>query len=317
MKAEKVIWGLILVFIGGVFLLNNFGVIDFYWRSVWRFWPLIFIVIGANMMFSRFNNQTGTILVALVTVCALTFIGYQGSRPYNHRSSWFRYEFDDDSNDNHKKNKNEWSATNNFTEAFIPNTQKAELTINGGATSYELKDTTSNLFDAEADQRFGNYILEKVSRDSMEILTFKMQDGKRKLNIDAMDGNEAKIRLNTKPSWDINVKVGAGEVDFDLTPFKINNLQLQGGAASFDIKLPMPQTISNITVDTGVAEVKIQIPSAAECRIKVDSGFSSRDFDGFTKQTDGTFTTPNYNKSAKKINISLRGGFSSFEVDRY
>ncbi|MGB4774824.1 MAG: DUF5668 domain-containing protein [Daejeonella sp.] len=317
MKSEKVIWGLILVFIGVIFLLSNFGIINFYWLSVWRFWPLIFIVIGANMMFSRFNNQTGTILAALVTVLVLVFVGYQGTRPHNYRSSWFRDELGDDSNDNHKRNKNKWSAINKFTEAFIPNTQKAELTINGGATSYELKDTTSSLFDAEADQRFGSYILEKVSRDSMEILTFKMQDGKRKLNIDAMDGNEAKIRLNNKPNWDINVKVGAGEVDFDLTPFKINNLQLQGGAASFDIKLPMPQTISNITVDTGVAEVKIQIPFAAECRIKVDSGFSSRDFDGFTKQADGTFTTPNYNKSAKKINISLRGGLSSFEVDRY
>ncbi len=317
MKTEKVVWGLILVFIGSVFLLNNFGVIDFYWGSIWRFWPLIFILIGANMLFSRLDNNIGIILTAALTIIALTFIVYEGSKPGNERGRGFHFNFHDDDK-KADKSEEKWSATNTFTEAFAPNTQRAELNIKGGATSYEIEDTTSNLFDADVKQHFGSYTLEKVSHDSIEVLTFRMRDKNQKWNMDEdIDGNEAKIRLNNKPLWDINVEMGAGKTDFDLTSFKVQNLKLKGGAASFEVKLGEPQTVSNVTVETGVAEVNIKIPSSSGCCINVDSGLSSKDFEGFVKQSDGTYTTNNFNTAAKKINIILKGGLSQFEVSRY
>jgi membrane-bound ClpP family serine protease len=128
MKTEKVIWGLILIFIGAVFLLNNFNVIDFYWGSVWRFWPVVFILIGANMLFSRFNNSTGAILSVVITLVALVFIGYQGTRPNSHseRRSWFRFDHNDRDTVNDKAS---WTTSNTFTEAYSANVQKAELNI--------------------------------------------------------------------------------------------------------------------------------------------------------------------------------------------
>jgi len=320
MKTEKVIWGLILIFIGAVFLLNNFGVIDFYWGSVWRFWPLIFILIGANMLFSRLNGSTGSILSVSLTLVALIFLGYQGTREPEHRMgrSWFFHhnDWDEDSTDTVRSNAN-WTSTNTFTELYAANTKRAELNIKGGATSYRLDDTTSNLFNAEVKQNFGNYTLEKTTRDSVEVLNFRMRDKKQKWNMDDMDGNEVDIRLNSNPLWDINVEMGAGETNFDLTSYKIANLQLNGGAASFNVKLPEPVATTNVTVETGVAEVNIKVPQASACRIKVESGLSSKDFSGFIKQADGTYQTSNYNTSAKKIQINLKGGLSSFEVSRY
>jgi hypothetical protein len=32
------------------------------------------------------------------------------------------------------------------------------------------------------------------------------------------------MKLKLKPEWDINVKAGATELDFDLSPFKIKTL---------------------------------------------------------------------------------------------
>ncbi len=319
MKTEKVIWGLILIFIGTVFLLNNFGLIDFYWSSVWRFWPLIFIITGANMLFSRFNNNVAILLTSLITVIALAFIIYEGSKPVKQRITGFHDNFDEDNNDDERTEKAERKsvATNTFTEAFIANTQHAELNIKGGATSYEIEHTTSDLFDADVKQYFGNYTLERVSHDSVQVLTFQMRDWNKKWHIDGIEGNEVRIRLNNKPLWDINVEMGAGKTDFDLSKFKVQNLKLKGGAASFEVKLAEPQTSSNIAVETGVAEVDIKIPSSAGCRITIDSGLSSKDFEGFTKQPDGTYTTNNFNTAAKKINISLKGGLSKIEVSRY
>jgi hypothetical protein len=313
MKTEKIIWGLILIFIGSVFMLDNFNIIDFYWGSVWRFWPIIFILIGANMLFSRLENKTtGPILVASVTIIVLAFIGYQGSVPSSDRG-WMHFK-----SDNHKRNKDSnWNAVSSFSEPYT-GTKAAKLNIQGGATVYELADSTSNLFQADVKEPYGGYTLDKTTLDSVEVLNFRKRDQKgRGFKIDDMESNETRMRLNSAPVWDITVEMGAGETNFDLQNFKVRNLHFEGGAASFQAKIGSKLPLTDVSVETGVASVEIEVPENSGCRILVDSGLSSKDFNGFAKQADGSYETSNFKTSANKINISLKGGLSSFEVRRY
>jgi len=46
---DSLIWGVILIAIGIIFLLEQFGV-DV-WDTAWRFWPVILIVWGANKLY--------------------------------------------------------------------------------------------------------------------------------------------------------------------------------------------------------------------------------------------------------------------------
>jgi hypothetical protein len=314
MKTENIIWGLILVFIGGVLLLDNFNVIDFYWRSVWRLWPLILVISGANIIFSGNHSKSGALIAIIITIGALGFIGYYGTRPQSQERGWGPHINIDVSDDD--ENKPETHSRSSFSEPY-QGTQRAVLNISGGATVYTLEDTTSNLFDADVDQGLGRYSLQKVSQNGMEVLNFKMQNKNKDWNFDDENGNEARLKLNGRPAWDINVKTGAGETNFDLTSFKIANLTFKGGAASFKAKLGEPVTSTNVNIETGVAEVKLSVPSSVGCRIKVDSGLSSKNFESFTQQSDGTYISPNYSSAAKKININLKGGLSEFEVTRY
>ncbi len=251
-----------------------------------------------------------------LTAIALIFIGYQGTRPneQSSRRSWFRFDHRDNRvvKDNVRN-----TSSQTFTEAYEAGTSRAQLNIKGGATSFRLDDSTSNLFDAVVDQNFGNFTLEKTTKDSVEVLNFRMRDNKQRWNMDDMEGNDVKIRLNTNPIWDFNVEVGAGETVFDLSSFKVQSLRLQGGVASYKIKLPAPIAIMNVSAETGVADVSIKVPENAACRITVESGLSSKDFSGFKKQADGSYQTDNYTSSVEKINIALKGGLSNFEVSRY
>ena len=312
MKTGKIIWGMIYIFIGSIFLLDNFNVIDFYWVSVWRFWPVIFILIGINMLLSRFGNKKLVpALVAAITLVTLGLIGYQGSRP-NNDSGWMSFQFDNDDSLN--------DSTRNVPSYFIePYTgaRKAELIIQGGATRFKLQDTTSSLFEADVKRQFAKYTLTKSISDSVEVLNFRMRNGEQRLHLDEMENNETNIRLNLSPVWDIRIEMGAGEAIFDLAPYKVSSLKFEGGAASFEAKIGSLQALSNVTVETGVSNVEIDVPSESGCRIVVDSGISSKDFIGFIKQTDGTYQTSNYSTAAKKIIISLKGGLSSFEVRKY
>ena len=160
MRTEKIVWGLILIFTGSVFLLQNFNIIEFHWAAVWRFWPVIFILIGANMLLSRFGNKsTAPYLIGGVTVTMLALIAYQGSQPRADRSfGWFKYEND------HRDRRDDVESSgvsSTFTETY-DGSKRASLNIQGGATSYRLNDTTSNLFEADVNQHFGRYTLNKL-----------------------------------------------------------------------------------------------------------------------------------------------------------
>ncbi|MBP7705825.1 MAG: hypothetical protein KA243_01120 [Candidatus Aminicenantes bacterium] len=47
-KSGSLVWGVILIVFGLIFLLEQFH-IDV-WDAVWRFWPVILIVWGANKL---------------------------------------------------------------------------------------------------------------------------------------------------------------------------------------------------------------------------------------------------------------------------
>lgn len=311
MRTEKIVWGLILIFVGTIFLLDNMNVIDFYWRSVWRFWPVIFILIGANMLLSRMSDsKLATILIALITILSLGFIGFQGTKEPHHKR-WLSFDHDDREDRNLSS-----SDTSTFTAPY-EGASKARLIIQGGATSYRLSDTTASLFDAEVKRRFGKYILNKSTDDSVEVINFRMRDNKRSWRLEELEGNETRLKMNKNPEWDIKVEMGAGEAIFDLREYKVSTLKFEGGAASFETKIGSKLPLTNVSVETGVANVEIEIPETSACRIVVDSGLSSKDFIGFVKQADGTYKTPNYNTAENKIHINLKGGLSSFEVRKY
>ncbi len=48
-SSDSLVWGIILLAIGGLALLQSFHI--HVWDVVWRFWPVIFIVWGANKLY--------------------------------------------------------------------------------------------------------------------------------------------------------------------------------------------------------------------------------------------------------------------------
>ena len=308
MKTEKVIWGLVLVSAGIIALLDNVGLIDFRWGSLWHYWPVFLILAGINMVFARNSSRTGGIVAIVSTTVVLGFLVFAGLTYPGDENRW---HFNGD-----RVGREHRPTEYNFIEAFTAGTRRAELNISGGATSYKIEETTSDLIDARVKQVEGRYSLKKTSRDSVEVLNFSMNERHGEWDMDE-DNNEVKLKLNSTPLWDINVKIGAGETDFDLTHFKVQNLTFGGGAASFRAKLGEPESLTNVSVKSGVSDINISVPESVGCQIIIRSGLSSEDFNGFTKQADGTYVTSNFSSSPKKIIINLNGGLSNFEVNRY
>jgi multisubunit Na+/H+ antiporter MnhB subunit len=69
---DGVLVGLVLVFIGIVFLLSNLGLVPSnIWNEVWKFWPVLFILFGLRLLGGR--NFVSRIIITLITL--FTFAG--------------------------------------------------------------------------------------------------------------------------------------------------------------------------------------------------------------------------------------------------
>ena len=84
MKYRHVFWAFILIAIGVLFMLNNFGVLEFGFRALWSLWPLILILWGISILPIRDTIK----IVSLVAVLVVTVIFF--NRITDH-SPWFHF----------------------------------------------------------------------------------------------------------------------------------------------------------------------------------------------------------------------------------
>lgn len=65
--------GLILITLGIIFLLTNFGLVSWsIFGFLWHFWPMLLILAGLKMMTA--GSQFGRLIVEIVAVFAVAYI---------------------------------------------------------------------------------------------------------------------------------------------------------------------------------------------------------------------------------------------------
>lgn len=316
MKIDRLIWGILFLFVGSVVLLDNFDVINFYWRNIWQFWPVILIIIGVNVLLGRKESNIGGIVSVSILILTLGYLFYRGQQPPEY-SRWYTEGFNGNwslDDDDDAKNLGQRQV---FAEPYTNQTlTNATINLFCGGTSLKLNETSDSLFTASVVQQFGRFNYEKQLSDTSAEINLRMSSNKIK-GTRGKGSNKIELKLHPNPIWAINMQVGAGSMDIDLTPFKVSSLNFEGGAASVELKLGDKNPVTNVHVKTGVAEIKINVPTGSGCRIITKTGLSSTNFEGFSKKEDGSYETPNFASSAKKIYINFDGGLSSFEVNRY
>jgi hypothetical protein len=328
MKSDKLVPGLILVMIGGVFLLHSFGYIHLHWPNLIHLWPMLLIIAGVNLVFAHNRSGWATVLKVAVVVLGfgLLIFGNFG-KSYSFPFYYYNYHNNDNDDDSSSDNNDDDTTGNSgivkvegnsdFNMPLPADAHVAQLNINGGGSSYTLNDTTNQLFKADTKEFFGKYEFSHRKDDSIYVLDFKMKNHKGHFDWGDHDkSNTADFKLNLNPIWNIDVETGAAALNFDLSKFKIKSFVLKGGAGSFDIKFGLPQQRTDVNVTAGASSVDITIPQNAACDIESNTGLASNSFDGFDKQDDGHYQTPGFASAKNKMYITIRGGVGSFDVHR-
>ncbi|WP_367915162.1 DUF5668 domain-containing protein [Leadbetterella sp. DM7] len=328
-NSNNIFMGVILIVLGGLALglINDWFSFDISMREIARFWPILIILAGiAVMLDSRRSllNSTSVLLVALAIPFGVYNCTSNTLKKVEDKMHGKGFDFDVDVNDDdftYDEGTDSTSEANHQTYKVdkVEGVKSAELKIGGGAARFLLEQAEPGQLFA-ADTRLAGvsgFTLREEASGSHQKVVFKMKSQKNiRLNDKGLD-RKVTLKLNTEPVWDINMEIGAGDLKYDLTPYKVEKITLETGASNIDLKLGDLLSQSNVKIESGVANIEIAVPENVGCEIKMDGALNAKNFTGFTKIKSGLYRTEGFDSAAKKIYIDTDSGMSNFTVRRY
>lgn len=306
MKTSHFFWGFFFLAFGVLLLLANFTNIDFTWESAWKFWPMVLVLIGISILI---KNQVGKNIIGGMAGIILALTLYASiSATTNIFSDNLNFVIDGDSDVKYD--------TSYFYEDYSEAIKTATINFKGGAGSFKLITPSDKLAEFRTEGFNGNYKMSRTDNDSHSDIDFNMK--KTKLKFGNKDyKNSIEMSLNDKPEWDLNFDVGAASLDLDLTPYKVNKIDVDMGAAALNIKFGDKSDITTLKINAGASDIDILIPDSVGCEINSNATLSSKKYQGFLKINNDKYRTENFDIVKKKIYIDLDCGVSSIDVRKY
>lgn len=83
---KQLMWGLLLIGLGGAFLLDQFGLVDI--DQLWHYWPLILVVIGINKMIGYPSPAEFTAGLWLTFIGVWLFANFEHMFGLTFNNSW-------------------------------------------------------------------------------------------------------------------------------------------------------------------------------------------------------------------------------------
>lgn len=319
MNFNKMLWGIVLILIGLLLILENLNFINFYWMDLFSLWPTLLIFWGITLLPIR--SFWKAILTSMVLVVAVLFTlrdnqDHKILHPENH--SFFFFHRDNDKDNQYKENKRMNQDIGYQQEQFpyLDTTiKKASLDFDGAAGKFAIIEITNDyLFDLKKRGNLGQYEINSELEDSSYRIDIELNNQTiRRRN----DFNEATIKLNPEVLWSMSMNLGAADVLMDLTQFKVAHIDIEGGASQVDIKLGERYHQTYVELESGASSFVLNIPESSGCRVIFDTFLARKSMEGFEQVSKKEYVTPDYQEQDQQIDVVVKAAVSKFEVKKY
>ena len=326
-QVRSFFWPILLVGVGIIWLLRNLGFIpQFSLGAILQFWPLLLIVLGLDILFSRRFPWIGT-AVGLIAVAAIVVYLVSGpSLGLNTGSTVLNETFSEPSQGTSTVKYVFDTASSPVNISVLDEDDKELILANfthRGVINFDVSGTKEKTVHISEDFENSTWLNWDFSFDRLKW----------------------DIALNPNVPADVKLNGGSGSIDMDLRGLSLNTLALDLGSGSSDLWLPqssqeyeaeiesgsgsvtidLPEETSLIlSLDTGSGSTSVNLPSDAAVRIEVmDDGSGSLSLpDGLTKSSDsakysiGAWQTADFTDSENQVIIKIKGqGSGSISID--
>ena len=324
MKSRNVFVGILVLFTGVVALLSVLGVFEFHWSILWRLWPMLLIIIGISLLPLNDYVKGVVLLAALGVGCMLYHVeskNYEGNvvtRFFNRHFSGWNWDWDNDdddiADDPSRDDDDAYPFDQHFSEPYA-DVDRASMDIDFGAGDITLMAPCAELAKVEASSNFVKYSFRAERKEGETAIYLSGKGHTKKVN--KKNDNDVDVALCAQPVWDFKLDMGAANADLDFSPYKAENIVINGGACDLNLKLGDQGHNTHVEISTGASDIDIKVPSSVDCQINLKSAITGKDFVGFVKNGHGCCQTPNFGQGANQIIIDLNSAVSDISVERY
>lgn len=289
----------ILIGLGVALLLDNLGVVSISWLEVIRYWPVLLILGGIDLLFGS-RSIWGSIvagIIAVIAIGAILFFSWGAGPGLTVGASG--------------------SMISGDIQQALGDAASLDVRLDIGASK-----TRIGVLNGGSDAVTGSYTTD--SRFGIAS-TYEMQGGTGLLTITQSGENanfpnpapyvgDLDIALSNAVPVKIDVNAGVGEVSLDLTGLTLTSLAIDAGVGETTVVLPAAGDYS-VDINAGVGTVNITLPSGVEARVTFDGGLSGLDVDNrFEKVSDGVWQTAGYSGSGSAVEINIDSGVGSVSI---
>jgi hypothetical protein len=297
-------WPLILITVGLVFLLANYGLIGpVSALAILSLWPLILILIGIDIAIGRRWPLAALAADVVVVAAGLALVATQPSA-----LPWSSFVvFGPHGNDTPGTSTVVVPRNVKLADGTVGPAKSMTFHLNGGAGSFNVTGGASDvLVRATSDQ--DNLSTKTTYRaDQVDVRVDQSDRGFRlaaaPMRIDVQ------LASDLPTSFDMNA--GAGEFVVDLRDVKVTDARINVGAASLRLVLPKPTGDVAITVTAGASSVVIEIPDGTEARVNTTGAVISVRSDN--PRVTGT-ETAGYSTAKDRVTVRVNAGASSLVI---
>ncbi|MDO8688590.1 MAG: DUF5668 domain-containing protein [Dehalococcoidia bacterium] len=300
----------ILIALGAVFLLNSLDIVPWsVWGTLWRFWPVILILLGVQTILGRSGaNWAICLVVSVAAVLLLVGVVVAASQ-----AGWINgFPIDGGPVTQQTKEAQAGSVSNE-----LGTIQEARVTLEFGAGRLSMDSLPSGSdklvvvdYSAGAVGRIPGTKFTQVGRQgNLDIA------GSKEVKFGFVSGaDEWKVHLSPAVPQDLTVRIGAADGNLDLRGLKVRTLNLDVGASTVIVRLPANAGSTNAFVNSGAATVTLEISPEVGARIVSDSGLASINASSRFSRAGGVFTTDDYQTAANRLDVELKAGVSTVSI---
>ena len=286
-------WGIFLLFLGTVFLLQTLNILPWgLWENLWRFWPVLIIIIGLSILLRRYNPWlvSGLILVLLFACLGIAYWQYSPHLPGG-------------------------ETTKSYSEP-LGSLEHAQIEIDFSAGSLNISSlplNSPNFVEADSEARNGNMLVAFQSQDSEGTLHLKTDQVDRRFPNEA--GSRWEVSFTRNIPLTIQVKSAASNLELDLSELEVTELQMDIDIGNSIVKMPFSAGTTLAYIKADLANVEVTIPEGVATKLKIDTDLSVLNVNEsrFPKKGD-YYLSPNFESAENRIELELDCDLSRVQV---
>ncbi|MBC7316578.1 MAG: hypothetical protein H5T70_09200, partial [Chloroflexi bacterium] len=249
-SGPRIVFPFLLIVGGVILLLDRLGVWAIPWESLIRWWPLLLVLVGLDLILG--GTRVGRwVLLALA-------IGLIGALLY-----WApRFE----------------TGGTYTAERFshpVEGVQRAEVRLQLGVGQLEvaaLEEGSPQLYEADLryDRRY-THIVHEVSTKGADLEVLLKSDHRAWVPTGDSQENIWVVRLSRRVPLRLEITSGVSRSRVDLTGLALTQLDFNGGVGEVEVRLS-ERAPYQASVKGGVGALTIQVPQGVEARFRIEGG---------------------------------------------